>query len=349
MPTTSCLGFHVHRSRNGPRTSPASLGSAVASIRRALTGWPRPIPAISRWLESEAGLLERYGDLIARTGYREARYDAGTAMPAFSAILDGQTLLFVRAWAAASEEDIGFIQSVLNDDLMFWRMVLADADILLTKMIAVAAVTRHFEMGNLVSRRAGGALDLPSSWRVELSDDERSMQRSLTGEWIYADGLLKDMEGNGTVSWRILSPFWQPQDLSNERADLMLRHMDAFDVPLDALPDVYARISETPSYSRRPFRRAYNLAGDLLMSGDHVDIGRYAVRVADLEGIRRAAVLAWRLRAAGVEAAGVESGLAESELSNPYTNGPFAWDGSRSEIVFDGLEPRPRGRHSFPY
>ena len=118
------LGFSRARESERP-ADVAGLARQCSSFDTACAdGLAASDSAISRWLESEAGLLERYGDLIARTGYREA-YDAGTPMPAFSAILDGQTLLLIRAWAAADEGDTGFIGSALDDDFVFWRMVLA--------------------------------------------------------------------------------------------------------------------------------------------------------------------------------------------------------------------------------
>jgi len=87
------LGFSRARESERP-ADVAGLARQCSSFDTACAdGLAASDSAISRWLESEAGLLERYGDLIARTGYREA-YDAGTPMPAFSAILDGQTLLF---------------------------------------------------------------------------------------------------------------------------------------------------------------------------------------------------------------------------------------------------------------
>jgi hypothetical protein len=74
-----------------------------------------------------------------------------------------------------------------------------------------------------------------------------------------------------------------------------------------------------------------------------------AKRVADVEGARRAAVLATTLRSSGVSAEDVPAQLAASEIRDPYTNGPFAWDLKEKAIVFTGLVPGERGRHDLKY
>ena len=82
---------------------------------------------------------------------------------------------------------------------------------------------------------------------------------------------------------------------------------------------------------------------------DAYNYGQYGARVADVEGVRRAAVLATTLRSRGVAAADVPAQLAASEIRMPYTNGPFAWDLKEGAIVFTGLEASERARHDIKY
>lgn len=78
-------------------------------------------------------------------------------------------------------------------------------------------------------------------------------------------------------------------------------------------------------------------------------LGDYAAGVADLEGIRRMALLAAELRATGVEPSDMEVALSEAELKDPYTNEPFEWDADAGAIIFRGLERTRLGYHAIVY
>ena len=318
--------------------------------------------AVAEWLNSEEWLLDRYIDLIALTGHREAApFDYGLPLPRYGDIFDARRLMFVRAWAAGESGNAGLVQSLLHRDLVFWRMVVANSDTVITKMIAVDAVISHFRMANEIIRelqRGGLDVPMPLSWQMAISDAERSMQRSLIGEWhltdrtvkrTYEDVRLADFGGSAYVLAMAISPFWQPQDLSNRYAEGVTRYIDLFDAPYDSIPDAISRVEQMPALFPRPFSRAYNLAGDYAFVHGFPDFSSFGVRVADLEGVRRAAVAAWRLRAEGVAEDDMESRLRVREWANPYTNLPLEWDGSTNEVVFQGRQSGERGRYAFPY
>mgnify|MGYP001818940799 FL=1 len=74
-------------------------------------------------------------------------------------------------------------------------MVLGNSDSLISKMIATAAISRHFKMANLVIRNTPKSLTheaVPPSWRNPIDAYERSMQRCYVGEWIFADNSVKN-------------------------------------------------------------------------------------------------------------------------------------------------------------
>jgi hypothetical protein len=101
-------------------------------------------------------------------------------------------------------------------------------------------------------------------------------------------------------------------------------------------------------YRGRPAVTDENNAFVYLM-GFSAAIASYACRVADIEGIRRAALTAVRLRAAHVEPSDVAAALATSELRNAYDDSPFFWDEKSNAIVFQGLEAGERGAHRIYY
>jgi hypothetical protein len=79
------------------------------------------------------------------------------------------------------------------------------------------------------------------------------------------------------------------------------------------------------------------------------DFTSYAVRVADLEGIRRTALLATELRNQHIPSDLVGQYLRDAQDRNPYNGEPFVWDDAADAIVFTGLESGERGQHSLLY
>lgn len=325
---------------------------------------------IDQWLADERWLLERYRTLISMTEFAEATpFEILAPLPSFDVLLEGQRLLMTDAWRSARDGDTEAVRTALDQDLAYWRLVLRNSNVLITKMIASAAIARSFNLGNSVLRRLPQdvAVDgIPPSWRQQISAEERSMKRCFAGEWGFFDGTMKRMFADpdnpsgdwmgltdvtvwDRLGWLVMKPFWQPQDLSNRYARLMLDLGNAFDVPYEEIPNTSNRADELRMSTYRPFSRLYNLAGDLEMSKSGLALSNYALRVADLEGIRRASLLASELRADGVGRDEVARRVLVSEIVDPYTGEPFTWDDDSGAIVFNGLEPNHRSRHELFY
>jgi len=203
-----------------------------------------------------------------------------------------------------------------------------------------------------------------------LTEDERSLLRTFAGEWIFGDRLLRQgmasdwrpwwgagstVESDASFTDRLLDrgmrPLFQPQDLSNLRADMFLRAAEGMHVPYDQFPAGMERaraIFEAPAKDG-PFHRLYNPIGDLVLCTVSSGYASYGARVADLEGARRAAVLATEMRSRKLETAAIPAALAASTARSPYDNAPFDWDAQEQAIVFTGLEPSQRRRHFFKY
>jgi len=325
---------------------------------------------VERWLVKERWLLDRYRTVTDMTEFREATpFKVLAPVPSYGVLFEGQRLMIVDAWLAASEGNAEAVSRKLDRDLVYWRMVLEKSDALITKMIATAAIIRHFKLGNIVLRRLPeevAADGIPASWRNQISDEERSMKRCLAGEWTYFDESIRIVVadndnpfGNWTgitgsmtwdrISWVFLKPFWQHQDLSNRHARLMLDLGNVFDVPYDEVSAAIEIADLLQRSAYRPFSRLYNFTGDLIMSANGWTFSDYAVRVSDLEGIRRAALLVAELRAEGLAKDEVARRMLVSELVDPYTNEPFTWHDGSDAIVFNGLERHDRSQHEIIY
>jgi hypothetical protein len=328
--------------------------------------------ALREWVRDEKWLLDRYKTLLHRRGWLEtAPLDVRAPSPAYGAVLDGQKLLLAQAYVFAKENNPAAVRELLGDDVRFWRHVLASSDILITKMIAVAALHRHFSIGNLVLRRLPPEVELqavPEGWKAPMTEEERSLLRTFTGEWIFGNGIIQDAQR--AASWgallefntderlidkltaRLLAPLFQLQDTNNRRAEVFIRAAERMSVPLEELPvgvEQAQAIFDQHGAGKGAFTRLYNPVGDLVLAVATIGFTPYGARVADVEGSRRAAVLAADLRSRRVDVQKMTAELAASDIRAPYDGKPFQWDVGEQAIVFVGLEQGERGRRAFKY
>jgi hypothetical protein len=317
-----------------------------------------------RWSATQPWLLERYRRLIAHGGWREhVPSNLAVPLPSYSAVLHGQRLLLLQATTLAEAGDSAAVADLLAGDLRFWRMVLESSDLLITKMIATAALQRHFEWGNLALRglSANAALAAtPAEWRTPLTATELSLRRALAGEWIHVSGTLTQALAEHAnaeslperASNRLFMTLFQRQDTLNRYSTYFTQLGATLDAPLldyETAADAASMLAERTAAETFPPRSLYNITGALLIAAGPADYGDYARRVADLEGIRRAALATVELRAEGAASSSLPSALAASSLRNPYDDQPLQWDAGDRAVVFVGLEPGERGAHRFYY
>jgi hypothetical protein len=321
---------------------------------------------LEEWQAVEPTLLDQYLAFIAHTGWREASSFSLSEPPpsGYPGAWDGQKLLLLRARKLAQQGDAASVRALLERDLQFWRTVLRSSGSLRSRMMAVAMLERHFEWGYLVLRKLPPRqLDaaIPEGWRSGISDAERSMLPCIVGEWMFTSKILRDLYAARRAAAKDLNPvdrmletLEQPllkvQDAINQSADLYWEVAQIFDVPLERYAEAIRRADEVTQ--RRKDEAAElsldNMLGFQTLSGlgSFTD---YAAQGADIEGVRRAALLAATLRAAGIEAEGLPAAVANAELRDPYTDRPFDWDAIDSAIVFRGLGPGAHGRHRLYY
>jgi hypothetical protein len=325
------------------------------------------------WTAAEGGLLQRYQTLIAHTGWKETvPYDLSMPMPAYARVVDGQRLLLMNARMLAKKGDHGAVKKLLEDDLRFWRTVLESSDILITRMIATGALNRHFEWGNLVLKElapANAALAMPAQWEAALTDSERSFRRCLAGEWLFTSSLLRSLsitpywpdlamssgEDSSSLDQFInglMHPLYQPQDSINAFALHYSQLAELLDAPLRNYQTALERSQAANERWQADTSRSlslYNIVGRRVVAEGATDFGFYAARVNDIEGVRRAALTATRLRERNVPASEVAAALETASPRNPYNDRPFGWDAAQGAIVFTGLQTGPRGEHRIEY
>ena len=343
----------VHRLRHDCRED-------GAACRRALEQDPALVEA---WLSASAVELERYRVLIGLSGWRESIPASFVApLPNWSSALDGQRLWLLSAWQRARQGETESVIPALQEDLLFWRKVLRESDLFITKMIAAAAIRQHFAMGNLVMRElhAQGVAEVPASWREPISPEERSLLRASAGEWRYAHGEValmaeaqraatQTMSFDGAMAW-LNKPLFQPQASLNLHAAQLIRIAESGQVPYPQLRQSVEAAAEPARIAW--YRRLYNPVGQIFTSLAGPAYTYYPLRVADLEGLRRMALLAADLRArtpAANAPTQTAHDVANASLRDPFSEQAFTWNAPAASLEFLPRVPNEgRGPYRMP-
>ena len=306
-------------------------------------------------LDSEQALLERYRAMLASTGWREeVPEDPRAPLPYYQGAMEAQKLHLLDARRLALTGDAEAVRDLLERDLVFWRGVMAASDMLVTKMVAVTMAGNNFELGNLALRALPPNLveeAVPPSWREPLTVEERSLLRVMGGEWRFMVGAMRGASSGretrqGSLGDRLAHPLLQEQATLNIAAGRMVRVGELSELPYAELRPALERLGEEPA---PPAFRLYNPVGTVLRSISPPGLySGYIARVSDLEGARRAALLAARLRGAGTGADDLGAAVQAAELRNPYDGSALEWDAGSGAVVFEGLAGNERGRHAFP-
>ena len=304
-----------------------------------------------QWMAANGWWLERYLALLERPAWQEiVPVGSFAGLPTSFGATQAQIALLFQVAVIAERGDAAQVKSLLARDARFWREVLQSSDMLITKMIAVGALRRNFEWGNLALRKlspASAAAAVPDEWRSPFTESELSLRRAIAGEWHYINGVM----GRMTLNDGLLGRLYQPQDSLNRIADYYSSLADALDAPLQsysAALNQAGRMSEQLREEGRPPRSLYNLAGKVfLAAAGPGDLSNFAARTADVEGMRRGALAAVTLRIEGTQAADLPAALRTNAPHNPYDGEPLLWDESRAAIVFRGLEHGTRREHRF--
>jgi hypothetical protein len=316
------------------------------------------------WQPSDVDLLvlRRYEALLTRRAWRDVvPMNASAPFPPYANVMHAQRLYLLRLGQWAIQGRMDDVHAGLDADFAFWRTALPGSDSLIAQMIAVSALSQHFSYSNLVLRglspeRATRAV--PADWTREFSPAERSMKRVMAGEmafWKSVMAYTKRQAVEGTPpadseqqtlleKWTgyLTDPLFKIQDTTNGIADQRWRLCEEFgSAPLNQYLRLQKRWDEAPVADDIAL---YNPVGRMILRiGEGSAYVTYALRTASVEGMRRAALLAFQLHVNGVPAEAVGALVQQTDLRDPYTEQPFEWNAERHSVTFAGPESH-RGR-----
>lgn len=335
----------------------AALANACGEVSACVEALRTHPEALPQWLALERWLLERYHRMLATEGWQEPiPVDINAPLAGYQHAMEAQKLHLLAARQQALAGDPTAVRDLLERDLVFWRQVLVSSDLLISKMIAAAAVRRHFAFGNLALRELPPDLAdaaVPPSWRQPVTVAERSLARSLGGEWQVISGSLRMLLSPETppadAAWRLSErlqrPLYQPQATLNLFAARMVQLGTQSELPYPEIGQTIESVTG-PQDDAPPGFRVYNPVGAILAHVPAPAYANYIARSADLEGQRRAALLVATLRSNGIQREGAAAAVRDAPLRSPYDGAPFEWDAAGGLVVFRGLEQGDRGLHA---
>jgi hypothetical protein len=304
----------------------------------------------------EQRLLARYQALVAfPTFFEVVPYDERAPFIPFDEALNGQRLNFIMLARAAERGDVAPVRDGLARDTAFWRTVQRNADTLIPKMIAIAALRNTFFFGNRILRRLpadrlGAAI--PAEWLRPFDAEELSMTRSLAGEFEYATRYIQRVSAESRVSRPISEDGEDPEhpEFVERVAPMVLRGIGIWQRQLNGIARTYRAVGEEFQVPLHEYEAAAKRVEARGVRLGHMDARKYVLRVATVEGQRRAALLISQIRARGIPREKVGAAVSESGLLDPFTRRAFTWNAEEGTLTFEGpAENGPWRRQAYLY
>lgn len=318
--------------------------------------------SIADLVADNAVLLARYDELLRSrrlTDVVEALDYYEAIMPHFSTILRTQqvrmSLAGVQAAAGRSAAAIAWLEA----DAAFHRRWLEEAGSILTKMLAVRALSRDFLVAGQVAR---SATLTPHEWDAlerivaPLTLPQRGVGPVLRVEAQLFANVLDQMIADSRTTSRII----EANRLGSSIAGATLRRNATLNfahplfgawtgldsVPTNELARAIAQVEERErSLVAFDWTWAYNPTGRGLVREQKPQLAEYVYRVRDLDALASTLRCAIGLRRNGVarEAAAAHVAAAPACV-DPYEARPLGWDAERGEISFRARSPKQVSR-----
>lgn len=327
------------------------------------------------WKNGQPEYLSRYTALMAKQQFQPAEtYTLDTPIPPYQKNFDAQFLLHIQAAEIALNGDLPGATELLSNDFLFWKMLFKRSDILITKMIAAAGLRKHFLWVNLInSQHFQGDIQkesiyqiTPHVWLKPFTAEEFSMDRILAGELrfvrnsIEKQGILFGTFDDPTPQEKVfdflIKPMIDPQFYANQLALQFHDLCEIFEIPLHHYSDALEAAEELPSFNARADGLNINAwIYNNLTSFNQTPAKTYAdyfIRIADVEGLRQAALAIHELRNSSTTATDANNKtiiLKETPYQNHFTNTPFQWSENKQSLIYTSLNSNNTIEYIFVY
>jgi hypothetical protein len=296
-------------------------------------------------------MLDRYSEMVKLKKYQHIlEVSVASHIPSYSGIMRLSQIRTANVFLKNNTMDT---LSVIEEELIFWRMMLSQSGDMLDKMIAVASLWRNFSsLSELIKSEKISDLEMKKlqSMLINFSKEEHDMSAVFYSEIKMSLLALIDMMSTETktigyisgIRYKNLSSFWQKNATLN---DAYVRNF----VPLVCLSkltaiDFYKFQEQNKNYCKFPKEEStkytkfslYNPVGKILVSIGLPAYPDYIARVHDLNGVISLVKLQIELKSIDVNT--IEEAVDQSAIRNLYTNEAMDYDKENNVISFKCLD-----------
>lgn len=284
-------------------------------------------------------MLTRYAKVIRYTHYSDPKkMTIGAPIVAYGHVLDVKKVYLLKALVEQNPAE--FIDEVLLD-LGFWRRVLIDSHLMISKMIAVASISDTIQiisLGIRQNRFSVEQLNTIQSHITLLSPVEMNMGETFRHEFKYGMEMVNAAEAEAAIGWTSWINFFQPKASHNANYEYFVQPATALSKKSAA--DVYDFYTGSKNQLASPVSWSptmlYNPTGKLMLKNILPAYQDYFARMHDLNGM----VLLLKLQIETVLDGHLDEHavIAGSKYKNPYTAEPMIYDATGKIISFACLD-----------
>ena len=325
---------------------------------RCLPAYGQKAQQITQMLRDNQVLIARTYRLYRYPHYRETmKQTVAAPLPMYNTL--GSDLILAKIGLQAARGEQLQALEALEQEVHFWRMVMRESRMLITKMVAVARLKRSFRLASeIMAAYPPKSAQTTVLMRIlsPLGTEELNMARTFRSEFVFVKTMLEDISvtdmadaGAGKeLTWKLTELF-----LFKRNATINLIYARDRDLAaLGALPadeflkrvvQIQADEAQRPHWLSWHF--AYNPVGKVLGEVAIPDYARYIGRVHNLDGLLRLVKLQFLMQQGGVRDTQSADFLAKADtaLANPYTRVPMEWDSALHALYFQGMLERGEG------
>ena len=325
---------------------------------------PRCLPAYRQKARRIAQMLRDNQVLITRTyrlyhypHYRETIQETHVApWPMYNAL--GSDLILAKIGLQAMRGEQLQALEALEQEVRFWRMVLRESRMLLTKMVAVTRLKRGFRLASEIMAAyppTNAQAAVLMRILAPLGAGELDMARAFRSEFIFEQGMVEsisvaamadaDTDTDKKLMWTFMELFLFKRNATINLIYARNRDLAALGtLPADEFLNRIQRQANAASRLSWPsWHFAYNPIGKILGEISIPDYIRYIGRIHNLDGLLRLVKLQLLMQQRGAGSMQDADFLVDPALINPYTRQPMGWDPTSRTLYFQGLREQQGG------
>jgi hypothetical protein len=307
---------------------------------------------IRRIIAEHQVLMNRYQSLYTIKGYQDNLLPATpeTPLPSFNQLMRLNQLQAAEIGVEYMIGDKAKAVQMLQQDIEFVRLLLANTSLLITKMVArkMLVTDLHLYAQMLDQTPLAAEVIALADKLPTLSITERSLEKVIRYEFQMISHFIlnfsKIMRQESSIEfspleyedlyWWTLS-WWtfKPNATVNRTYSKIKYVVDLSHLPTTQFSSYQASPAKKPSI----WDYLYNGAGTLLNNEELATYDLYVYRLIDLEGLIRLVQLKQRIRSQNITESQMAQFLTDhaKNYGNPYTGEPMLWNAERQVLYFE--------------